>query len=593
MPFDFKKYDLKCTQMNPEQLQKEWEHYTRLISGAATSTTVSGLALPFTAGISVIGVGMAAPAIHNARKKREIIEKHLKNHSTTHNTRAKDVLGSMAFSGTLGVLTLGVGTMGAEQLAQVGAEQGISAIVANDTAIKIGIHAALDGAAMAGEEAHHNHKKEKEANKMIAAAKQKIALAQAQGQQYLPRGEKVYGNQLFPSETAYGIVQIPGTYNSVQTQKVASPPSSVQYLEYTMPVAAEVKYDMLPTPQYTPAPPAYYGLPGMTSPPPKFQTPAPQYSLQTCYPSPTQTPSLTSPTPSISAVSSQSSHPSQVFTPASSVAKTPAPQHIPSNQPQVAAHFLPPFRSQVAAPGFQAPQAQLTWSHVHNQWISHPVAPVQPVSATIQQAQAQTPAPQEGYPFPPQPTDRTASMYASAPTHYAQPSPALQQYAMQPQANTSSPLVQQPYTPPAPTTNYSSPPSQTTFAYGQPTPGQTPDTSQQFTETTPYFPPQPSGAQRAQSYSSTSSHHQQPGPQYALVSMPQPYLALHRNSLSQHSQPALMTPPPEQPFSQYAQYQQLAPRHYSLPNPALSLGQEKLGSAGQPNVQYNAIHEQL
>src|SRR5689334_16441358 len=134
MPFDFKKYDEKCSGMNPEELQKEWEHYTRLISGAATSTTVSGLALPFTAGVSVIGVGMAAPAIHNARKKREIIERHLQRHNTTHNTRAKDVLGSMAFSGTLGVLTLGVGSMGADAVAQQGAEHGISAIVNNDTA---------------------------------------------------------------------------------------------------------------------------------------------------------------------------------------------------------------------------------------------------------------------------------------------------------------------------------------------------------------------------------------------------------------------------------------------------------------------------
>src|SRR6187551_3351394 len=100
MPFDFKKYDEKCRGLTPEELQREWQHYTRLISGAATSTTVSGLAIPLTAGVSMIGVGMAAPAIHNARKKREIIERHLQRHGTTQQTRKRDVVSSMALSGT-------------------------------------------------------------------------------------------------------------------------------------------------------------------------------------------------------------------------------------------------------------------------------------------------------------------------------------------------------------------------------------------------------------------------------------------------------------------------------------------------------------
>src|SRR5690554_593637 len=64
MPFDFEAYDAKCRGLTPEELQREWQHYTRLISGASTSTAVSGLAIPLTLGVSVIGVGMAAPAIH-------------------------------------------------------------------------------------------------------------------------------------------------------------------------------------------------------------------------------------------------------------------------------------------------------------------------------------------------------------------------------------------------------------------------------------------------------------------------------------------------------------------------------------------------
>ncbi|KAM0209005.1 hypothetical protein ACHAQI_006701 [Fusarium lateritium] len=170
MPFDFKAYDKKCQGLTLEELQREWEHYTRLISGAATSTAVSGVAIPLTLGISTIGVAMAAPAIHNARKKREIIERHLNRLNATHHTRKRDVLGSMAVSGTIGVVTLGVGSMGADAVATAGAEHGIQAIVANETAIKIVSHAAFDGAGMAVEHAHTSHLKKKDAHKAFQKA---------------------------------------------------------------------------------------------------------------------------------------------------------------------------------------------------------------------------------------------------------------------------------------------------------------------------------------------------------------------------------------------------------------------------------------
>ncbi|RYP71339.1 hypothetical protein DL770_008146 [Monosporascus sp. CRB-9-2] len=170
MPFDFKAYDAKCNGLTPEELQREWEHYTRLISGASTSTAVSGLAVPFTLGVSTIGVAMAAPAIHNARKKRDIIEKHLQKHGRTHVTRKRDVVGSMAVSGTIGIVTLGVGTAGADAVATAGAEHGISAIVENETAIKIVTHAALDGVGMGIEHAHTSHLKKKDAVKAFQAA---------------------------------------------------------------------------------------------------------------------------------------------------------------------------------------------------------------------------------------------------------------------------------------------------------------------------------------------------------------------------------------------------------------------------------------
>ncbi|KAK3899685.1 hypothetical protein C8A05DRAFT_46303 [Staphylotrichum tortipilum] len=192
MPFDFKKYDQKCAGMDQEELQREWQHYTRLISGASTSTAVSGLALPLTAGISVIGVGLAAPAIHNARKKRDIIERHLNRLGTTHSTRKRDVLSGVAVSGTIGVVTLGVGSMGADAVATAGAEHGISAIVENETAIKIVTHTALDGAGMGLEHMYTHHVKAREAQKAFEKAGVFQAVADAKAQE-AASGEQQHG----------------------------------------------------------------------------------------------------------------------------------------------------------------------------------------------------------------------------------------------------------------------------------------------------------------------------------------------------------------------------------------------------------------
>ncbi|KAK7749288.1 hypothetical protein SLS62_008257 [Diatrype stigma] len=170
MPFDFKAYDQKCNGLTPEELQREWQHYTRLIAGASTSTAISGIAVPLTMGVSTIGVAMAAPAIHNARKKRAIIEKHLQKHNTSHVTRKRDVLGSMAVSGTIGLVTMGVGSMGADAVATAGAEHGISAVVENEVAIKVVTHAAMDGIGMGVEYAHTSHLKKRDAVKAFQAA---------------------------------------------------------------------------------------------------------------------------------------------------------------------------------------------------------------------------------------------------------------------------------------------------------------------------------------------------------------------------------------------------------------------------------------
>jgi hypothetical protein len=117
MPFDFEEYEKKCQTLTTEQLHKEWENYTRQIAGGATSTATSVLFSPFTAGVSLLGLGLSAPRIHNARKKRQIIEAGLKDRGTKHNTRKRDVIAPVAVAGTIGGLTLGLAGPGADMIA--------------------------------------------------------------------------------------------------------------------------------------------------------------------------------------------------------------------------------------------------------------------------------------------------------------------------------------------------------------------------------------------------------------------------------------------------------------------------------------------
>ena len=86
-------------------------------SGTASSTATAVLFSPLTAGISLVGLGLSAPRIHNARKKRAIIEAKLQAHGQTHNTRKRDVIAPMAISGTIGGLTLGLAGPGADLIA--------------------------------------------------------------------------------------------------------------------------------------------------------------------------------------------------------------------------------------------------------------------------------------------------------------------------------------------------------------------------------------------------------------------------------------------------------------------------------------------
>lgn len=166
MPFNFKKFDLECQGMTVEELHSQWHRYTRQISSSATSTAVSGLAIPFTAGLSTVGLAIASSGkltpnplqppyhptdrcfssgIHNARKKRKIIEAHLNERGTTHHTRKRDVLPAVAFSGALGVSLIDVSGSGADFIIQQGCEAGK---MFSETAVNVAIEPFATSAGM-------------------------------------------------------------------------------------------------------------------------------------------------------------------------------------------------------------------------------------------------------------------------------------------------------------------------------------------------------------------------------------------------------------------------------------------------------------
>ncbi|KAK6537113.1 hypothetical protein TWF694_011312 [Orbilia ellipsospora] len=245
MPFDFKKYDEKCSTMTPEELQLQWEHYTRLISGSATSTAVSGAALPLTMGVSSIGIALAAPAIHNARKKREIIEKHLNRHGTTHVTRKRDVLTSVAISGTIGVVTMGASSLAADAITNHAAEYGIQQVVEAELAVKVGTHLAFDAAAMGVEHAHTTHKAKKEHMKAHQMGKVASAFDSKQSQ----------ASQV-PPDGFYPAVPIPQGYEKIGSEEI----HNLNYAQATpqMPFSP-LGQEYPPPPQY-PGPPQTPGL---------------------------------------------------------------------------------------------------------------------------------------------------------------------------------------------------------------------------------------------------------------------------------------------------------------------------------------------
>ncbi|KAI3399515.1 hypothetical protein diail_6537 [Diaporthe ilicicola] len=153
--FKFDEFDVLCGELDGEQLQLKWQHYTRALSAASTSTAVATIAAAPTGGVSMIGAMIAGPLIHNARKKRQIVEHHMSIRGLAPETRNKDIYGPMAFSAVLGGATMGVGSAGAELLAV-------------DTATKVMSHAAIDAGVTAVEDKHSQREHEKEMEKAAA-----------------------------------------------------------------------------------------------------------------------------------------------------------------------------------------------------------------------------------------------------------------------------------------------------------------------------------------------------------------------------------------------------------------------------------------
>ncbi|KAJ4263390.1 hypothetical protein NW762_006209 [Fusarium torreyae] len=448
MPFDFKAYDQKCQGLTLEELQREWEHYTRLISGAATSTAVSGVAIPLTLGVSTIGVAMAAPAIHNARKKREIIERHLNRLNATHHTRKRDVLGSMAVSGTIGVVTLGVGSMGTEAIATAGAEHGIQAVVANETAIKIVSHAALDGAGMAVEHAHTGHLKKKDARKAFqkAGVFQAVQDAKAAEAGYAAQPYQ-NNNQVYPgyagSSSSQALPMPPPPYSAAVGQAPVQPAHNTTPNGYPQDFKAPMAQTPIPqqtqpylTPNVTgqqPLPQSYhYPQQQQHIPPSSAPSPMPPANAQVF--SPPQTPAM-----------GYSGHAEQLqpnmYSPQQSIPLQQPPAIAPFNPPasvqpydMTAMHQALPATTPTVISPYQPPQPQLipsatlpTSPQNNNQaYISHPTQP-----QALNHAVQATPT---GY-FPPG---------SAAPTGYPPPAIVVPQPTPQP-----VPAAQVPPPPPA------------------------------------------------------------------------------------------------------------------------------------------------
>lgn len=133
MPFDFAAYKRKCDALTTEELQLEWQNYTRQLSSGATLTASSVLLSPLTSGISLIGLGLSVPQLHNARKKRAIVGNRMLLHGKEPHTRRRDIIIPAGISVTASGLTLGLTPTGSELIGGEAGVKGIEYVVTHAT----------------------------------------------------------------------------------------------------------------------------------------------------------------------------------------------------------------------------------------------------------------------------------------------------------------------------------------------------------------------------------------------------------------------------------------------------------------------------
>jgi hypothetical protein len=222
MPFDYNEYQQKCNTLSTDQLHREWENYTRQIAGGATSTVTLVIFSLVTGGISLIGLGLSAPRIHNARKKRAIIEAGLQARGATHNTRKRDVVAPIAIAGTISGLTLDLAEPGADIIAGEAVGKGAKYAIS---------HAALDGTGALLEHKHDEHLKIKTEQKM------RIQQQNTKGQ---PIHGQVHGLQVQPQMVSYQVqTPLPGTqilHPTVQIQQPQQDSQTALYQQLQPPV---------------------------------------------------------------------------------------------------------------------------------------------------------------------------------------------------------------------------------------------------------------------------------------------------------------------------------------------------------------------
>jgi hypothetical protein len=274
MPFDYNAFQTKCDGLSTEELQKEWENYTRQIAGGATSTAGAILFSPLTAGVSLVGLGLSTPRIHNARKKREIIEASLRSRGATHQTRKRDVLAPMAVSGGLGVLTLGLAGPGADLIAGEVVGKGVEYAAA---------HVVLDGAAATAEHVHTNHEKKEAMEKLRREQQMRMGVPMIQ-----PYQQKYMQQQ--PMQPQMYQYQVPSQQHQFQQYIQQSPqlnaypqlqPQQQQYQHYQAQIPerqqTELTAYVAPVDQYPLQPESSYPFKKDTYVPQPPQTELPQY----------------------------------------------------------------------------------------------------------------------------------------------------------------------------------------------------------------------------------------------------------------------------------------------------------------------------